>query len=137
MRRIFIVILSMIPMIVIISHDIIHHHHVELGYPETMTGMPADHHETGDDTEDQHGTHFPLHSHVISEDDFLVQRNAFALNNAPKEISIDLTSGLNRRSEPASDSKPAGLKQILKEPPGPIRLYFPCNNITRGSPSIS
>jgi len=134
-KRNWIIILSLMAMVIIITHDIIPHFHDESGDKEIFSGHLSYQHDHGK-TNHNHRNHLPLHQHAFSDNDFLVQRSALSLN----KIYKDLNQEYGCIHYPIIEFKTflliAGSILEIKEPLNYKNCMLPCN-LTRGSPVIS
>jgi hypothetical protein len=133
-KRILVVIFSLIAMMIIMSHDIIPHYHHDDDIETVARHLPD--HRSDKDSEHNHKSHFPPHQHYFSDEDFFFQRNPISLNRYLKEQQQDNVWGNSPATYSDEDFILTGFIREIRGPLNPLLIILPCN-LTRGSPFIS
>ena len=137
MKRNLAAILSLVAMMIIISHDIIPHFHPDKDeILVVLTQLTDDHHHDNNDDDHTQKNHFPPHQHFFSDGDFFTQRNSISLNKVIKESHHDYGLICSQILSLPKDAYFAGFIRVIKEPLSSFPFIIPINS-TRGSPSIS
>lgn len=136
MKRNIAFISFLISMAVIISHDIIPHHHADTAEIEMLSHKPAENHGHNSQKDDNNSrSHIPLHQHLISEGDCINGRYTVSVNRLLKDSNHDFGSLSAICTGTSSHEYFTGFVRIIREP---LCSYLIISlNTTRGSPSIS
>jgi hypothetical protein len=131
-----IVILCLFATGIIISHDLLPHHHADIDDPEIFCCNSTEHDDSSSGPDCKQSNQFPPHRHGFSDEDFLVQRSSVSLSRVLDEFHKDSSAADFASIEPETDLMPVGPVYILKEELSFIPAFLTCN-FTRGSPYIS
>ena len=136
-KRNIAVISFLISMVIVISHDIIPHRHVDPDEMEITSNQRTDnqwHNKTKNDHKQRN--HFPPHQHVFSDGDFITVRNAVSLNKILKDTHQDLGYLSFLFSDINDNTYFTGFDGVIKRPLSSYPYIIPFNS-TRGSPFLS
>ncbi len=136
-KRNIAVISFLISMMVVISHDLIPHHHVDPDESEMISDQPSGNHgESSSEDGKNHNNHFPLHQHLISDGDCINGRYTASVNKAIKDTHQVLDSLSTTFTDSDSHDYFTGFVRVIRKPLYSYQFIFSLNT-TRGSPFIS
>lgn len=136
MKRNLAVISFLMSMMVVISHDIIPHHHVDPDESEMVSGQLNDRQEQNKSKNTNQKNHFPPHQHFFSDGDFITGRNNISLNKIIKDTHEDIGYISSLFNDLTDNKYFTGFIRVIKKPLSSFPFIISINS-TRGSPSIS
>jgi hypothetical protein len=124
-------------MIMVIAHDLIPHHHIDLSESE-MKSIQLTNHHGQINTKNDHNqkNHFPLHQHDLSDADFFIGRNTISLNKALEDDHQDLGSLSVFFTDLYANTFSTGIVRLTNKTPSSFPFLIALNS-TRGSPFSS
>ena len=136
-KRELAVISFLISMVIIIAHDAIHHHHNISGNIEITTSSHTDEHgHRHNDNHQNNKNHFPPHQHVITDSDFLTERNNISFNKVIKDFQQWGLAMSTLLCDVNYNTYFNGFIRVFKKPLSSYPFIISPDS-TRGSPSIS
>jgi hypothetical protein len=124
-------------MVVIISHDIIPHRHMDPDESEMVSNKLTENHGQSSSKDDKNPkSHFPLHQHFFSDGDCINGRYTVSVNKVIKDSHQDLSSLSTTFFGIDFHDYFTGFVPIIRNPLFSYQFIISLNT-TRGSPFIS
>ena len=137
MKRNIAVILFLVSMMVIISHDLIPHQHVDPDESEMVSGRLNDSHEKSKSKNNNNQkNHFPSHQHLLSDSDIITGQNNISLNKAIRDTYKDIGYISSLFNDFNDNIYFTGFVRVIIEPLSSYPFLISINS-TRGSPFFS
>jgi hypothetical protein len=124
-------------MMIVISHDLIPHHHADPDESEMISNQLTDNHEHSKSKYDhKQKNHFPLHQHVLADAGFFTTRTPISLNEVFEDGHEDIGSLSALFTYFYDNTSFTCFVRLIKKPLSSFPVIIALNS-TRGSPFIS